>query len=233
MSMLELLSRHWAPSSASTSGGRGGVPEMTEMDISHALGYMGNKRDRDLIVAIWSDNVTRQLKREAEADFRGRLIQEQHVREHELVVAKLQLHIMECELEGINNKYLQRKALHQYRSAVERARGRQWPWDARVYQRIFTACAKELREPRDCPDCNGRREVIADKLKITCPGCEGTGKKPYMKTDRAEAIIVPYISYRQTWHKVYEWGFSELKNAQSKVLEELGAVLERGALKTA
>lgn len=228
MNFLEMIARHWAVTSIAPGGGRGGIPELTESDVAHALGLVQDKYARDTVLVLWNiDGVTRQLRAEIEGQFRKVMVNEHANRVRELVTSKLELHLMECEFEGMNNQSLRAKALRPYQSSVDRAKSRLWPWDALVYRRMFVACAAELRNPRICPDCNGRMSVFIEERKIDCPGCEGTGKKVYMRSTRAAAMGVSYPAYRSGWHKVYEWAYAELHDAQNRVLDALVMALSR------
>lgn len=240
MNFLELIARHWAVTSVEAGGGRGGVPELTSTDVAHAMGCVGNKFDRDVVLTIWNFyGVPHQTRADVESQFRVKLINEYAQRERDLVAARLDLHMMECEFENMNNVSLRHKALRSYRAAVDRAKERLWPWEALTYRRTFNACAAEIRSPRICPDCNGQMAVFIEERKIECPGCTGTGRKGYMKTARASAIGTTYERYRETWHKVYEWAYAELYASQTRVLDDLVRVLSRdeeivnGVVKTA
>lgn len=228
MSMLEILSRHWAVTSCAAGTGRGGIPELTEADVAHALGCIEDKRSRDSVMVLWNHaGVPRTLRSQVEADFRALLVNEHANRVRDLVSTKLELHLMECEYEGINNMSLRTKALRPYQQSVDRAKSRLWPWDALVYRRLFGAVALEIRNPRICPDCNGRSAVMIGERRVVCPGCEGIGKKPYMRSTRSSTLGVTYPAYRSGWAKVYEWAYAELHSRQRGVLDELVRVLAR------
>ena len=241
MNPRELLARLNVPA-IRYSIGRGGIPDLVNIDVAGALGMAACRRqddgtyipDADMSFARqvfeacwWEDGAPRQDTATAQEALR-RILDERNRRERMVLLARLELNIAECGLAGKRRATeYDRKILEDCTAAVDRAKSQTWPWEQRtrgadagppspvVYSRMYRAAISEIRNPRHCPECRGRGEVQSGPLKKICQECVGTGVKAEKKKERATALGVDFEQYRRMWFKVYEWAFRMIRDAET------------------
>ena len=69
------------------------------------------------------------------------------------------------------------------------------------YPTLERACRQCLVEWHDdqCQTCTGAGVLIADRLKITCSACLGTGRRRFQDQERINALRIEESVYRLTW----------------------------------
>lgn len=195
--------------------GRGGIPELTNIDIAGALGMIQDPFARDVFQTVWWADGARFAETELAQTVLRMVMTEHGNRQKALVAARLELNIAQCGLEVKRRPTdIDRQIIRDCEMAVSQANHRAWPWSPQVYARLYSATISELRSPRHCPVCHGRGEVFRGDLKITCVQCGGTGTKHEKLKHRASLLDVDYKLYRKTWCKVYDWTFGLVRDAE-------------------
>lgn len=217
MSVRELIARLHVPAARYDAAARGGIPELTNIDIAGALGMIQEEFAREVFCACWWPDGSARSSHDLGRDVLNRIVIEYARRERESVAARLELNIAQC---GVDTKLrattIDREILRSCEAAVTRANAQRWKWDSAAYVRMFDAIIKEIRSPRHCWKCSGRGELFIAALKTTCDVCAGTGKRPHAKKSRAQEIRVPEKDYLRGIGKVYEWAFGEVKDAEER-----------------
>jgi hypothetical protein len=69
------------------------------------------------------------------------------------------------------------------------------------HERLVRACKQAMIEYYApwCRECGGAGEVIAEKLRIVCHTCGGSGIRPCPDAERVAALKVDWNIYRNTW----------------------------------
>jgi hypothetical protein len=214
MNPRELLARLNVPA-VRYEIGRGGIPDLTNIDVAGALGFIEDKFARDVFSSIWwpdgrADNV------ELHQEVLHRIIREGHRRDTALIAARMELHIAEGALEGKRFKTaFDERIIQDCKIAIDRARNQSWWWSPKVYSRLFGCAVREIRDPRHCMICHGRGETQREALKVICAACIGTGVRDRKKKDRAQLLAVDETSYLRAWCKVYDWSFRMIREAET------------------
>lgn len=198
--------------------GRGGIPDLTNIDVAGALGMVQDEFAREVFGAIWWEDGAVLTRQTVARNVLDRILTERGRREKAVVIARLELDVAECLLVGRRaaRSGFDEKVLADHRGAVDRAKSQTWPFEAGVYARLFDAVAREIRFPRHCPACRGRGELMIEKLRVVCEDCDGAGIKEAKKVARAAAIRVDEEAFRRTWFKIYNWVFSMIRDAETR-----------------
>jgi len=204
LAMLEAKSPKFTP-------GRGGVPELTALDVAGALGMGADK------FAMLAFQLTRGGSLHAFEQFDEMLACRQFGEWRERAER-----LIEAQLAIAAAKYLLAKIAGKAKHAqmmMEGARAGMWPalndFEGK-YQAIRRAVVAELRMPRICPICQGTKEITlkAPESKIVaCNECRGLGFLPVFDRSRAQAIKIDVSNYNRTWRKVYEWTYQLVADA--------------------
>lgn len=189
--------------------GRGGVAELTNIDIAGALGFVTDKLGREIMCyCYWPDGAAltaHELDAMLAEQMRGEMARLRAARQR----ADLDLHIAQENMEARRNPSRHdRQALAQCQRDAEAAKEADWPTGPAVYVRIRRAVLAELRDRNHCNACGGRGWTMPEKLVIRCEACAGLGVIPVSGAARARAIGVAQSNYVRTWHRPYEWALS-------------------------
>jgi hypothetical protein len=207
--------------------GRGGIPELTNIDVAGALGMVRDRFDRELFTAIWWPDGFQLARGALAEEVRQLLLKEYAKREREYTAARLELHMVECELEARRRRTeFDRKILHDQQNKLDAARGARWPWNSELYANLFTVVVEELKHPQKCAVCQGRGQMRNEKgLVHDCKKCSGTGVKHETKTWRAKSLGLEEHQYRHTWHPVYLWLYGRLAKHEARAAASLYAAI--------
>lgn len=216
MNVRELIARLNVPA-VRYEIGRGGIPELTNIDIAGALGMIQDHFARDVFCACWWPDGAIRTHQDVARDAMNRIVIEYAKREREAVAARLELNIAQCAAAAKGRiTPPDREILRNCEIAVSRANGRCWKWNSVAYCRMFDAIIKEIRSPRLCWECNGRGERVTNQLKRQCEACEGTGKRPQSKKARAIELGIPEKEYLRGVGAVYDWAYSLIHDAETR-----------------
>lgn len=208
--------------------GRGGIPELTNIDIAGALGFVNDEFAREVFCSIWWPDGAQRSAIDLAEQVRAQLMTEYADRERAAAAAKLDLHIAEGNfaLKRHRTDY-DRQILQQLTSTRERAEHRRWSWNPKVYPLFFPVAIEELRHPRRCTDCAGRGTYRDEKLLRDCKRCGGTGLRHQTKTWRAEQFGMSETTFKSTWDRVYGWVFRLLFDAEARAARQISEALAR------
>ena len=96
------------------------------------------------------------------------------------------------------------------------------------YRGIRNTIIREIRDPKICPACNGRKSVVVAERVVQCERCGGTGKVAVSKRRRAADMGVSWSAYLNTWGAVYEWTFNHvgdlIDTGRSQFKEAVGRI---------
>lgn len=218
----ELIARLNVPA-ARYEIGRGGIPELSNIDIAGALGMMEDDFAREVFCALWWPDGARLTRQEIGRTIFTKLIDEWVKREREIFAAKLEMHILEGQQEA--KRFLDAYD-KQIRGNVTRrlsiAKARHWPWNAQIYSRIGNAVVDEKRFPARCRDCEGRGHYRDGQGKITeCERCHGTGVKARPNVWRASQLGIADTTFGAKWTGIYEWTVRLVTDAEASAAAEL------------
>ncbi|PMQ04181.1 hypothetical protein DyAD56_15950 [Dyella sp. AD56] len=205
--------------------GSGGLPELTSSDIAGALGMVPRGLGRDLLCLYWWPDSRWSLQHHALNAMNAELMAEYRRRENAMLDATLAIAIS-------SDRFALRRAQGMYASAHEN----RWPSVDEVqneirlpnpaYARLAPAVLAEILSPRQCPDCEGRKEVASRTGPKPCGRCQEQGVIPSKNVDRAGALGIKEDAYRKTWHYVYTWLMDHCADglaAASRALERAAA----------
>ncbi len=191
MNPRELLARLNVPA-IRYSIGRGGIPDLVNIDVAGALGMAACRKmddgtyvpDADMAFARqvfeacwWEDGAPRQDSETAREALR-RVMEERNRRERMVLIARLELNIAECVLAGKRRPTdYDRQILEDCTGAVERAKAHTWPWEQRV---------RGSRAGREGEDHGPPSPVVYSRMYRAavneirnprhCPECRGRGE---------------------------------------------------------
>lgn len=208
--------------------GRGGIPELTPQDIAAALAMVEDPMAREVFCAIWWPDGAKLTVAALQARLRSALVSEYGRRAKDLTAARLELHIIECEIAARRNvSSADRSERAAAAAKVESMRRKQWPWTPAMYGKICMAAVEERRKHLHCAKCNGRGtfEATEHSPAIECAGCAGTGAGSITKVDRAKALGIDESAYRSVWGGAYEWAINLIARLESRAAAEIGRAL--------
>lgn len=234
MSNVRKLMCRLNPSTVRYDVGQGGKPELTAQDIAAALGMVPDVYARDIFTAIWWENGRTQ---ESIGRVRTALLREYSRRCRAYEIAKLDLHIFECEAAALGKGKVTRAdhSAGQRRREVHRlAHDARWPWSAAAYPAMVVAVLDEIGNPDRCSECGGRGEVDGFAgVKKQCTACTGGGHAPLAKRQRAHRIGVTESSYRGAWFAPYEWLVEHVAERERDVARKLRDILDTRGVEAA
>lgn len=222
--------------------GRGGIPELTNIDIAAALGMIGKRQladgtwvddegmafARDVFMALWWEDGAKRGRVVLDDRIRQLILREFGERGKALSVAKLEQHMAETEIAAKKNPTaFDDRILRACKAAVADAKERVWSYNASIFAAIPGAVIYEIHHPRYCDDCRGRGEVRATGLLMVCPVCKGSRVKPEKSIERAKQLRTPYVNYRQRWQRIYEWTYGLVTRADAEAAKAFGRAVSR------
>lgn len=214
------------PTSIRYDVGRGGMPELTSIDIAGALGFVKNKLGREVLChCYWPGGA--QLSEQGLDDLLALRMREEMERlRFSRQRADLDLHIAQENIEARRHvSSNDRQELVWCMRRAEAAREEDWPVGPQVYVRIRRAVLDELKEPRCCSNCGGRGEVVENDLVKACEKCDGAGAVAVSDMGRAKTIGVDKSRYSRLWHRPFDWTFALASDASAQAARELWAAL--------
>lgn len=232
MNPRELLARLNVPA-VRYEIGRGGIPELTNVDIAGALGMMRDEFGREILCALWWPDGGRFRRDWVCKEIRRRVLAEYVARERNYTAAKLEHHIAKCEFDSRRFRTAkERQIVESCEHAVEKAKAQRWPWDSGIYSQFAGVILGEMQHREQCIECKGRGTVVASNLLQRCDKCDGAGIKRQTKTWRADRLGIKEHAYRNTWGAVYTWALDNVRNAESEAAHDLDKILSREEIAT-
>ncbi|MGH7744817.1 MAG: hypothetical protein ACREQ5_08385 [Candidatus Dormibacteria bacterium] len=216
--------------------GSGGIPELTPQDIAAALVFIQDPLARDIFCLLWWPDGSKLTLTDLLRRLRQLLMAEFSHRARALEIARLELHIAECEYAARHSHSdHDHRILAECRQKLGVAKAKRWPADMSLYPVLCGAVLMEVGTGMQCRQCAGRGTLMADALVIECSRCGGRGAIPVTDRSRAESIARDESSYRTTWRGVYEWLYACVVVLEHHAAAQLAVALSRpqgGAPKT-
>lgn len=229
MNPRELLARLNVPAIRFEIG-RGGIPELTNVDIAGALGMIENGFARDVLCVVWWPDGCQRLAESMAEGMRIALLTEYAARERAHVAAKMDHHLADSAVSA-KAKHLRTekegKIVADLKAEIDRAKRRCWPWNVERYIAIFPAVVEEMRSPRRCSICEGRGTYLIEGLVKDCKRCAGTGVRHGTIGWRAERLGIKDRHRFRVWEPVYEWVYRKVADAEAAGAKELSRVVAR------
>lgn len=205
--------------------GSGGTPDLTSSDIAGALGMVPSGIGRELLCLAWWPDSRASIEHHALNRLNTTLLSEWSQRESAMLDAML-------AIASSTNRETLRRGQAMYASA----HAHRWPHVTQVendfrspqgaYGLLAPAVLAEIFNPRSCPQCGGRGDVLTRTGIAKCDRCQETGMVAMTNTDRAEALKITEANYRQRWDGPYIWLMEYCTDAlrsASKALEAAAA----------
>ena len=227
MNPRELLARLNVPA-VRYEIGRGGIPELTNIDVAAALGMVEDEFSREVFCALWWPDGAAVARDVVNKQIFDKTVFEYAKRERELVAVRLELHMAESE--AAHRRILSefdKQVLANCKRNIEIKNARRWPWNANVYVRIAGAVIDEKRFPSRCPDCLGRAEAVINNKVVKCERCKGTGIKNRPNIWRATQLGISDTAYARIWCRVYEWVVRMIDDAEARAAAAISAAVAR------
>lgn len=216
--------------------GRGGIPELTNIDIAGALGMIPAGFARDVLMVVWWPDGCQRLAESMAEGMRIAILTEYAARERAHAAAKLDHHLAEGAI-AAKPKPLrtekEKKIVEDLKSDIERARRRCWPWNSDRYVLIFPTVVEEMRQPRKCSACQGRGTYVLEGLVKDCRRCAGTGVRHGSIGWRAERLGIKDRHRFRVWEPVYEWVYRKVADAEAAGAKELTLTIARDVVDAA
>ena len=213
-------------------GQGGGVPELTNIDIAHALGRVPAGLGREVLEACWWPDGAA-LRRHKLRDAVIALVEPEIRRQRNRLWdagLDLQLAKQAAAWGGHGMTHEQRVALDQARSRYEQVQGQCWPRSTMDSLPTLTgAVLSEIAKANHCEACAGRGERLVGETVRVCTECGGRGIVPVSDRRRAAAIGRDESTFRSTWRPVYVWLLDKMREAEQQAGHELSVVLRREA----
>src|SRR5580765_38541 len=210
------------PKSQKFSIGRGGVPALTVIDIAAALGMGADK------FCAAAFQITRGGSLHGFEQFdemlAGRQFGEWRERAERMVDAQLAVAVSAGFFAKLGGRAYHAKMM------LDGARAAMWPalndYEGK-YKAVRRAVVAELRMPRTCPVCTGKKFIqIDDGPRVECAECHGEGNVPISGRQRSLAIQVDASRYTRVWRKVYEWTYRCVADAATAGRSQFNEALE-------
>lgn len=226
----ELMAR-LNPSTVKFDMGRGGIPELTNQDIAHALGLIPAGLGRDVFEACWwSDGAAR--RRHSLRDGVVALVMPELRRQQKrLDDARVEVGLAKvCMGWSGAVTAAQRAELERAEGRLQALKDRAWPVTTlESLPTLAAAAINEIAKRPHCECCQGRTVVILADLLVSCQACRGTGVAPISDRKRAAAIGRDEAAYRRHWKPVYEWLLAELREAEQEAAWAMQGLLAKQA----
>jgi DnaJ-class molecular chaperone len=185
--------------------GRGGVPTLTPQDIAAALGMCQDKRAAKVYQCFAGETADPK-----ELDFIVATIQFEEWRNRADRMLEAQLAVASADMALGGRQDAKRRA----KLLMDGAKAAMWPpLVEETYAAMRRTLIAELRSPKICHICNGRKAVKHGELLVECMTCLGTGKTAISNNRRALHMGICKSSYIRTWGKVYEWTYRHINDA--------------------
>jgi hypothetical protein len=227
MNPRELLARLNVPA-VRYELGRGGIPELTNIDIAGALGMVKNEFAVEVFCAIWWPDGAKLSRVGVGRLIYDRIMDEYAKRQRAIAAAKLDLNIAEGE--AVQNRTQIRYdegAVGACKRMVDITKARHWPFNPHVYARIGNTVIDERRFPARCTSCQGRSELIIDSKLVKCETCHGTGIRNRPVVWRATQMGISDKAFAQSWTGIYDWAARLVADAESQCAHALRDALMR------
>jgi head-tail adaptor len=195
----ELLARLNPTTIRYDTGKGGGAPELTNIDIAGALGFVAAGLGREVLESCYLSDVVRPTRRLREIVVA--MVREEWDRQgRQLMEAKTNLALAKV-IAGWGGAITadQRREVDRCRAKFEAVRAAMWP------------------------DATGER-LPAILLAVL----QDVGRGGMSDRGRAEAIGVSWSTYRSAWAPVYRWMLQQMLEAEQEAADQLAAALRRG-----
>lgn len=202
MNVREKLSRLNPTTIRYDAGPGGGVPDLTNIDIAHALGTVPRGLGRDLLELLyWPDGAVRRLQPIVAAIFRLAM-EEYYSRKAKYAEAQTNFGLAECLA-----------VYHRERSEESRK--------SRDILKAKVAVARENLWSDRLPD---RLPQMASLLVGYMRGDR------LSNAEKAKALKIDESSYRQSWQKIFDWMLSRMIDEEAEAARCLENALRSGAV---
>lgn len=208
MNVCKMMGRLYAQTVRYDTG-RGGIPELTPQDLAAAVGMVSNDLAREVFCWIWWPASSKEATAKVRALVLDEVLREFNRRYAAADAARARLR--ECEARAaLTNRDNDEAGIEAKRArrVFEQVHSTVWPATMATYPKILDAVVEELRQPRHCPDCDGRGTRSTGGLVHDCDRCGGTGHVSEYNTWRAQKIGTSESRFRATWLPIYQWVYS-------------------------
>lgn len=185
----ELLAR-LNPTTCKFDIGRGGLPELTNIDIAGALGMVRNKLGRSVLEATAWDRNAPGVMRELRAILAKHI--EKRMREAADAVVDAEIAEFAAELSGDETEIRRARADH------DRARLALLPANRENVRKVLDLVLTEFVHPNLCPICHGRKQFVNGTLIVECHACGKTGRVSVTDEIRAKVIGMSFSGWRKS-----------------------------------
>lgn len=229
----ELLARLNPTTIRYDTGAGGGTPELANIDIAGALGFVPAGLGREVLEAIYWPDGARLRRRHFKAAMEALVLPEIDRQSKRLAEAHLDVQLADaavawCERSGLTPD--QRRHLDIARARLASVRAMTWPKNTlEALPRIADAVVAELASCNRCGTCHGLRIVHSDQGSETCDACKGVGLEPLPDRRRALAIGCDPSDYPRRWKPVFEWILVRAKDASEAAAQALDRAIGRRA----
>lgn len=215
----ELLAR-LNPTTCRLDVGRGGVPELTNIDIAGALGMVRHKLGRSVLEATAWDRNAPGVMRDLRAILAKRI--ERRMREAAEAVIDAELAEFAAEMAGDETE------IRLARQSHERAKLGLLPANRENVRKVLDLVLTEFVHPNLCPICHGRKEFVNGALVVECHACGQTGRVSVTDEIRAKAIGMSCSGWRKSRERgLHAWLCRLLGEAAYTAEGQLSDALER------
>jgi hypothetical protein len=184
--------------------GRGGLPTLTPQDIAAALGMCQDKRAAKVYQCFAGETADPK-----ELDFIVATIQFEEWRNRADRMLEAQLAVASADMASNGRQDAKRRA----KLLMDGAKAALWPpLVEETYAAMRKTLINELRRPKICPVCNGRKAIKNGDLLVECLACLGTGKAATSNRRRAVEMHIDNAAYIRTWGKVYDWTYRRIND---------------------
>lgn len=206
--------------------GRGGIPELTPQDIAAAIGMVPHELSREVFCSVWWPEGASLTRHKLMAAMRHLMMNEYSARSTACQIAKLELHIAECEWEAKENHgAADQRRMEQLRQKVAIAKFNRWPEIMGMYPSLCQVVLLELGSRDQCTECDGHGSVAKEALSVVCPICKGEGSSPISDSWRARQLKRDESCYRRTWRPVYDWIHALVSECEDFAARAIAAAL--------
>lgn len=210
----ELLAR-LNPTTCRIDIGRGGVAELTNIDIAGALGMVKDRLGRAMLELLYWDAQTPGARDTLIGIVYPEIVE--RIREQREAM-------VDAELRELTAETAQEAA--EARRIVDRVKSACFPADRAKILSVVWGVVIELGRPTHCPRCNGRGAFLHGELLMACTACQGRGRQSHSERARAEFCGLPWSTYcSPPVRSLHRWASVRLGNAAADAERELWAAL--------
>lgn len=220
------------PSTVKFDIGRGGgKPDLTNQDISAALGMVPARLGRELLEACWWPDgaaLRRHKLRDAVIALVAPELQRQQKR---LAEARTDVGLAEvCMGWGGAATAEQRANRDAAQQRLGWVKAQCWPISTlESLPTLAAAVISEIGKRPHCSACEGRGQAMLGELLVPCKVCGGSGLGAVSDRRRAAAIGRDEAAYRRTWKPVFEWLLSKMTEAEQDAAWHMRVALGNAA----